>query len=648
MNVLCCVYLTVLSNALAAPASQPAVPAPYTAIEATADGFRCIGREVKLGPMLLPAQITSAGAPLLAGPVRVVAEPSGLEGLRGRSELLGNDGGTARWQWKGGSAGLQVTAAMSTDCDGFSWYEITLTPKQPIKLTALRLEIPRTEGTARYLHTSSFTWGRVSQGLKELGGKWHDAFMPYIWLGDEQRGLAWCSESDEGWRLKDASKALQIETAGETVALRAVLLDHEETLAAPAVLRFGLQASPVKPLSREYRSRVRILHGVHYDVALPDKTGRVPLDVMREAGVRTVIYHDDWSDYYGKLTTPYDKEMRKLIDACHQRGMKLLVYIGYGLARNAPELKGHHDDWSTLPLIPWDTPHRPEFRQFDACCPHGGWADWLVAGIDKLFSDYDLDGLYFDGTSEAWRCQNAAHGCGWRDASGKVHETYPVLAARKLMRRITETVHRHRPDAILDAHMSGNLTLPTLSFCDSYWDGEQFEGYTAKDNFEVTLHAFRTEFMGYAHGLEAEFLCYVNRPFACNEAIALAWLHGVEVRPYAYTLSYVAPIWKAMDRFGATTAEWRPYWRGSGAECADPNVKASAYVKDGRALLFVSQLKRQPLKTTLRLDRRKLGLTAGPLAAHDAIVDKPVELNGDDLPLEFEGMTYRLIEVAPR
>ena len=126
------------------------------------------------------------------------------------------------------------------------------------------------------------------------------------------------------------------------------------------------------------------------------------------------------------------------------------------------------------------------------------------------------------------------------------------------MRRIADAVHRHRPDAILDVHMSASLTLPTLAFCDSYWNGEQFESLKASDKFELPLHAFRTEFMGYAHGLDAEFLCYEKRPFTLTEAIALAWLHGVEVRPFPDTLPQISPIWRAMDRFGTRSARWLP------------------------------------------------------------------------------------------
>jgi len=63
-----------------------------------------------------------------------------------------------------------------------------------------------------------------------------------------------------------------------------------------------------------------------------------------------------------------------------------------------------------MPLIPWTTPHRTEFEAFDATCARSEWADWLVAGIDRLFSEYELDGLYFDAMS--WRLieiQDKAH-----------------------------------------------------------------------------------------------------------------------------------------------------------------------------------------------------------------------------------------------
>lgn len=471
-----------------------------------------------------------------------------------------------------------------------------------------------------------------------MGGKWNGPFMPSIWLGNEDCGLAWCAESDEGLNLRDPSRALTVQTRTNDVLFTATLLDHEETISNELTFEFGLQATPVKPVSFAWRAKARILHDIHYESAEVGTNGRCELDNIADGGAKTVVIHDSWTKYFGQIVPADAVRFRKLIDACHKRGMKLLVYIGYGVARNAPELQGKHDQWSVLPLIPWDPSYKPEMRGFDATCPRSGWADWLVTGTDKLFSDFDLDGLYFDGTSEAWVCHNQAHGCGWKDAKGNLHPDYPLLDARRLMRRMADAVHRHKRDAILDVHMSSNFTVPTLSFCDSVWNGEQFEGHTAAEKFQVPLDFFRTEFMGYAQGLDAEFLCYENRPFTFDEAIALAWLHGVEVRPYPKTLVKVTPIWKAMDRFGVTKADWKPYWKTPVATSDSPAVKISAWTRRGSALLFVSHLERKK-------ELVHVTILGNSITVVDALTREPMRATNNSVTLDFSGMNYRLLEV---
>ena len=623
-------------------ASEP--PKPFTPVQATTREFGCLGRKTELGNFLLPAQITAADQPLLAEPIRIVSDPDIFPAMKGKAKVVERGGDSARWQWDGESVDFSLSTQMTADCDGFCWYEIQLTPRHPMKLRSLGLEIPRSKKTARYFHSADFTWSNVSQGLPELGGKWSGTFKPYIWLGDEARGLGWCAESDQGWRLNKPTEALTVETRGGIVLFKMNWLDHEEVLSAPIAFRFGLQASPVKPVSFAWRAGARILHDIHYSSAQPGPDGRCELDQLAEGGVKTVIIHDDWTKYMGQMVPADANQFRQLIEACHKRRMRLLVYVGYGLARNAPELRGKHDEWSTMPLVPWDTSYKPEFRSFDATCANSGWADWLVAGTEKLFADYDLDGLYFDSTAEPWICRNQSHGCGWKDAQGNVHAVYQMLAIRKLMRRMADTVHRHKPDAILDVHMSSNFTLPTLAFCDSVWNGEQFQSHTSAEKFEIPLHFFRTEFMGYAHGLDAEFLCYENRPFTFDEAIALAWLHGVEVRPYPQTLSKVTPIWRVMDRFEVSKADWRPYWSDDPVAGADSDaVKVSAWTRNGRALLFISHLQRKPATIHVRVDARKLDLTK--FKAEDALTGAPLAVTNGTIELTFSGMNYRLIEI---
>ncbi len=612
------------------------LPKGYTAIKASAHRLQTGERVTELGEFVLPTQITAKQNALLVSPIRLKIECESE--VKGTSKLVSKTKQTATWTWNGDSSDISTDVKMTGECDGFCWYEIRVTPKHPVKVRSIALEVPRTTNTARFLHTANYSWSNPSGGFPEMGGKWNGAFMPYIWLGNEDCGLAWCAESDQSWNLRDASHALAITTRTNDVLFKATFLDHEETITNALTFRFGLQATPVKPVSFAWRANARILHDIHFESADVGTNGRCELDDIAAGGAKTVVIHDSWTKYFGQIVPADAARFRKLIDVCHTRGMRLLVYIGYGVARTAPELQGKHDEWSTVPLIPWDPGYKPEMRAFDATCPRSGWSDWLVAGTDKLFTDFDLDGLYFDGTSEAWVCHNQAHGCGWKDASGNLHSNYPMLDSRKLMRRMADTVHRHKPDAILDVHMSSNFTVPTLSFCDSIWNGEQFEGHTVGEKFQVPLHAFRTEFMGYAQGLDAEFLCYENRPFTFDEAIALAWLHGVEVRPYPKTLVKVTPIWRAMDRFGVTKAEWKPYWNTPIVMPNSAAVKISAWTRTSSALLFVSHLERKPEVVHITLPGKKVSVT-------DAVTGAPVTVTNKTVTIDFSGMTYRLLEV---
>ncbi|HVU99921.1 MAG TPA: glycoside hydrolase domain-containing protein [Verrucomicrobiae bacterium] len=629
--------LTALALAgLTSLARTEPLPKGYTAIKASARGLRTGERAAELGEFALPETFVANREALLAAPIRLEVDCGST--MQGTVKLISKNKESATWVWTGGSASLSARARMTADCDGFCWYEIRLAPNQPVKVRSITLQIPRTSSTARYVHPANFSWSNRSGGLPEMGGKWSSGFMPYVWLGNEDCGLAWCAESDKDWNLRDPSHALSAETQAGQVLFEAKFLDHEETITNALTFRFGLQATPVKPVSFAWRGGARILHDIHYDSMNIGANGRCELDDIAAGGAKTVVIHDSWTKYYGQMVPADAARFRNLIAACHKRGLRLLVYVGYGIARTAPELQGKHDEWSVRPLIPWNPSYKPETRGFDATCPRSGWADWLVAGTDTLFANFDLDGLYFDGTSEAWRCENPAHGCGWKDADGKLHADYPLRDARNLMRRIAEVVHRHKPDAILDVHMSSNFTVPTLSFCDSVWNGEQFEGHTSAEKFHVPLDQFRAQFMGYAQGLDAEFLCYENRPFTFDQAIALAWVHGVEVRPYPKTLSKVTPIWRAMDRFGVTKAQWRPYWKTPVATTDSSAVKISAWARKHSALMIVSHLDRKP-------ERARITIPGKSLHVLDAITREPLAVTNNTVTLDFSGMSCRLLEV---
>src|SRR5204863_2246201 len=134
--------------------------------------------------------------------------------------------------------------------------------------------------------------------------------------------------------------------------------------------------------------------------------------------------------------------------------------------------------------------------------------DRLAAGIADLMDEYNIDGVYLDGTQYPSTCSNRRHGCGYVLPDGSVAPTCPIWAVRNMMKRIYHIVRSRKADGQVNVHNSTCMTIPTLGWATSYWDGEQFRELPNNTSVSelLPLDAFRTEFMGHQWGVPAEFL----------------------------------------------------------------------------------------------------------------------------------------------
>lgn len=865
---------------------RDAVLVPFTALKAKAGEFTCWGRMYDFGGGPLPVSIKTQQQEVLAGPVRLVGVSGGKSILfRPTNHALTDPTATgALWRSAAQAGDLGMQATTSVEYDGCLSTTLRLESSLDKPIDRLALEIPLKEQNARYIHAAMADWAHsFSDGIEGPGWKWERPFYPYVWLGDEERGLAWFSETDEPFQLNDPAKAIQVEhLANGQVVLRINLIDHPVKLDGPLTWRFSLQATPVKPVPKRLP---HLYHGAYFgmeskpyvvnqsltypapgnidmaqgtleavvtvnfdpaqsaankqnyglfllkhsnnnqvcwfwdyvgqglwfylgigpgypqtypihiqannlgwkkgethhvaltwgdttcmyvdgklvaesvahpgwltdalegtllqlgavgsdpggftvhelriakDVASPEQLSAVAsqlqqqgskliladtpdtllldhfeglapngqplpaakfsaagslrggtlsrpgamsdggldlggasekmtyLDYLKSKGVEVVVYHDTWTDQYGQPTTKYGDELRSLVKGCHDRGIKLIVYFGYGLAGTTPQMQTYHDQWTVWPLIPWSA-GTPE-RTFDAGCNRSPLMEFMCDGIEKLARDFDIDGIYMDGTTECFACVNETHGCGYlRD--GKKHPTYSIWRNREFMRRLYTIFHEQRKEPILDQHMSGNMIIPELSFCDSYWDGEQFEGYKFGEQTALELmplDKYRAEFMGKQWGLRAEFLNYEKRPFTIRESLAFVLLHDMYVRASGGGdhLDQISAVWKAFDDFGTDQATWLPYWKQTAARPAPAGVYCSAYARPNKgSLLVISNLTGKALTATVRLDRKQLQLGKGEVAAHEARTGQTVAVSGDSLSVDLDSMDYALVRIEPR
>lgn len=368
------------------------------------------------------------------------------------------------------------------------------------------------------------------------------------------------------------------------------------------------------------------------------------LDRAKELGVGTLIYHESWTDIQDYVETPHKEQLKSLVRACHERGIKLLLYFGYEMSNIAPEWDDYNEECLVFPRS-GGYKRQPEQTAYIVCY-RSHWTDFMAKGIAHMMDEYDIDGIYLDGTSEPWGCSNVQHGCGYAAPDGSIRPTYTILAVREHMRRLYMIVKRRKPDGHVNVHQSTCMTMPSLAYATSYWDGEQLGSLPATDDpmSVIPLDAFRAEFMGHQWGVPAEFLVYPPHPYTTAEALAFTLPHDVVVHPgLGSQLEEVAQVWKAFEEFGVDEAEWIPYWRADNP--AKPRAKGllvSLYRRDGYALLVVSNLRRQSGLAEVELDLQALGIGRDPEAT-DAMTGHGLEIVERRLRVPMEAFSARLV-----
>lgn len=633
------------------------VPFPWTEVTAATmpQGVEvCVwGRTCRFGNALFPTSITTAGEEVLAAPIRLAGglDSSPLAFQCQGALLFSRDSAQATvCGWQANDA-LIVNATSRIEFDGMMRVDMVVTPRSGTspRLARLWLEIPLKAERAALFHYWPGAWGSAanSGAVPETGLAL--AFHPFVWLGWEDGGLSWFSESCKGWRPEDANRHMEVVREGQETVLRLHLLDSQPP-ALPLTFTFGLQATPVKPMPDDFHEW-RAFHGASYAIPTqPYEEGRpeTVLDRLSERGVRTLVFHENWTPIQNYWETPQEAELRQLVAECHKRGIRLLLYFGYELSTLAPEWGDLADQ--VLVKNPegglmGNYQRQPEQRDYIVCY-NSEWRDRLANGIAQALDRYGFDGVYLDGTIVPWGCANENHGCGYRDPSGNLQVTYPIFAVRALMKQLYGMIDSR--GGVVNAHQSTCCVTATLAFCHSYWDGEQFMGgELAGDMLEkLPLPAFRAEFMGRNHGVPCEFLVYENPPdWTFEHALAVCLLHGVQVRPYSGAqLDLVSKIWNAMTDFGVGQAEWHPYWRNQQLLSVQPEcVKASLYVNAGRALLVVANLSAtEAVEAHVALDAAALGLPK-LASARDFLTGEAIATDASHLQVKLPPMRARLV-----
>jgi hypothetical protein len=606
--------MPILAIMVALACASPAIcemPSPWKAfspISVTGRVARTWMREYRLNEMGLPAQIVSRKENLLASPVSLdaVADGRHIAWAKASGHWTHVSQTCARYSHQASSGGLKLKVDGMIEPDGMWRFDILLTPSQPVSLDRLCLIIPINPRHAGLMHWYPLprNWPNVTffdRAYPNSGArpaKWESPFTPFVWIGDEERGLEWFCESDETWQPQSPKSALTVSESNGGVVFTAHIIERPTKLTQPFHLTFGLQAGPVKPKSSLLvQGDVGYSHWATYGMesSIHAGTNMTQLEYVKSLGMKFVGMHEDWTDLQGTPIVTHPKELRSLLSAVHKQGMGLALYFSMALPNIAPDFDKVADDCLCEPRTAnYVHSRQPEQRDYPVCHRSSYPAKW-ADGISTLFKDYGIDGLYLDGAACPIPCANARHGCGYTDAGGQLHPTYPIFAARETMKRLRTICESQSKPTMIVAHMSSMITLPSLSFADVLLTGEQY--WKSPDDYRPPIEFFRTECMGHNHGIPTHFIGYP--PLGEEYARTMIGLHN-SPSPWCPGNVEMCRIYRDFD---VDAAVWTPYWASKPLASANAkDVLISGFIHpNGRALLAVGNLAMKQCKAEIAL-----------------------------------------------
>ena len=647
---------------------------PWTPLKVTQTGDTIAiepwGRSYQFGRSLFPTQIISQKMKLLARPIRWLADVNGktatweTEPTVVRPETPTEVILHHKARTKDGS--LTFTTMTWLEYDGMVKILWQVWPHKALQLNKLILEIPLRASVVKLKQCGK----KAGIGLLQKEGI-ALPFQAHVWLGDEEKGLTFVTESDQLWRPASRERAVEIRREQDAVVLRLHLI--EKAIQFPPSYRsspvlaytFGLLATPLKPMLEDgwdYRFSSHWHYGYDYGLLTDRREGKPALDYLAEKGIRTIILCN-WTNWlcYPK-PVGHENDLHLLVHECHKRGIKVVPYFGYQQSMLCPEWElwggefaqgeagaGQGDGYGASP---------PRYRSqpVHQVCQSGPHQDFLVHGIARLIDEYDVDGVYLDTTGQIRPCDNGLHGCGYTTPDGRRVNTWPVFGVRRCIKRIYTVVKTRKPDGIVDLHTGGGISVPSLAWATSYFYGEQYaylkKGTELRSVFD--LPEFRTELMGHPFGVPVDFLFPYSRWLSERQALAVTLLHDVLIRPHESipAIELTSALGRVSERFNRKHAEWLPYWRNADYVTVTPrgtDAKPGAYVSlyrhpENGVLAVISNLSSKTEDIEVRLDLTRLGLAGQKLTATEAMTEQQLPLKGGTLRFaEMPSLDWKLV-----
>jgi hypothetical protein len=632
------------------------VAAPFEPVTVKGKTLKVWGREHEMNGAL-PAQVTSQGVAMLSGPIALVAVIDGKPVVAAVKEkfTLGKASPT-RTEFRGSYAlpGVLLTLTGALEMDGALLYDLKSTVLQPdalAKISRLYLSLPvKAECATSYYSTAGGWSGAFGLIPATDGTVWTSDtaadFVPYVGLTDDDRAIQWFADNDHDWALGTAAPCASIVRTGATVEIQVNFVrtpQWDGRLAA----RFGLIASPVKPLPKGWRN-TSLDNQPHYgstnNFFYGEGHGGCTVDPHDTAKLAKYL----GLDVTGKSPYQIDALLANTPPQPWTKGRIDATVTAQKLSRDHfPKLWESDQNYAPTRArncyffnaqMYFEGTRSPAFRTFFPAewqhDPTGGWfhgsptesyRDFFAFYMDLWMKHWFCGGMYFDETYFPFD-YNVFNGNGKVLADGTVRPSIPLLGQRDFMWRMWQLFHDNGREPFIWIHTSNYMAPHANGMATIAMYGEDKGPNAAADYIDNTPSVlFRTIGRGQKFGYIPVWMDQAGRGGfmqGSRQVWGWTWLH--DTVPEYHTCSFTQPTLGMRVAWGIAQDDVRflPFWKNPAVTTSDDQFVASTWTRlrqgsGGQArptaMLLVMNLHKDPAKrqVTLTLDGAKLGLTAG-------------------------------------
>ena len=636
---------------------EDAVIPPFEPLRAEGDRVSAVLRDHTIGPSGLFDEIESLGTQLLASQMRFELRVDGevvTPAASGPLRFTRRSDTEVAWQldWVAGS--LEGRTSSTMEIDGLVWLAIELPAQAEARIERLDLVIPLRAEIARLMNVvtdrtrhnfsgetpsgQGVVWESRDANRVELGG----TLVPYLWLGDERRGLAWFASGTEDWVLEPGASVQWVERSPRETVLRVRLIGRSTQLDRPRRIVMGLQATPTKPTMpapswrlwqpycvAEPPTRSLCILGSGWEWGAPTAFGDyyvaegnegilLALAKARQSGRFRRGSIDEWLRRR-KAQHPRPRAVRRSLDygfrMVAENPDAVVAYVNAHHIRPIAESKVYRHEWSPTPFAE-DPPPGWEIEARYNTFPTKSFQDFATWNLKRLIDAGVADGFYFDDTYLRAVFDDVSGGAHVSDG-GELQPVVDLMELRQFLKRLQTMAYHETGQWVNVTHMTNTPIAPLHTWSGAVLDGElRFGPEPFPERF--TRAFLRAESLGTQVGSLPLFLAGVTGIASKQrrrevELTAVASLAVHEIRSWAGTERFQREIWTPLYEFGYGSPETRVlrYWdEPSRFRISGVDAEAIVLVRDAEALALVSDFGGEGGSAVIEFDGRRLGLAS--------------------------------------